>query len=319
MIITRTPLRVSLVGGGTDLPAFYSKHDGAVVSVAIDKYIYIMVNRKFDGRLRISYSKTENVEHFAQIEHDIARETLKLFGVKGLEIVFSSDVPGNGTGLGSSSAVAVGLIKAIADGYGNRLTTDMLAEIAYSVEAQRCGHPVGKQDHYAAAYGGFSFFEFKKDKVHTSHIPMLDEQKVMVASQMMLFWTGVARPANEILTDMKFGPESEESGILMAELARDLNGCLVDGQFRKIGACVNAAWQLKKKFSRKISTEWIDSTISLAKLYGAEGAKICGAGGGGFLLVIAEDKFQRKIEETLKMRRLPFRIGAEGSKVIYKE
>lgn len=326
MIITRTPLRISLVGGGTDLPAFYNYHPGAVISMAIDKYIYIMLNPKFDGRIRVSYSKTENVDNWIDVKHDIVREVGKLFGLGGMEVVSVSDIPGEGSGLGSSSVFTVGLIRAVWEHIKFKGTPGGLAKCAFMVESGKCGYPVGKQDHYAAAYGGMSHIRFSKDRVTVNPFSFLDEEWAAVHMRMMLFWTGVARSSSTILTEQQEAIQKDnktfERGLLMAELTDELAAAFqtnFTNALDKLGRCVKVNWSLKKTLGEGISEPWIDDLVEKAVQAGADGAKICGAGGGGFFLVIAEPDKHDKIEAALNLRRVPFRIKAKGSAVIITE
>lgn len=322
MIITRTPLRVSLLGGGTDLPAFYNRYPGCVLTTAIDKYVYVAINPRFDGTYRISYSRTENVQSVDKIQHDIIREAMRLFTLKGLEVVTVADVPGEGTGLGSSSALAVGVINALFAFTGKKPTARQLAELAYEVEANGCGKPVGKQDHYAAAYGGFLRLDFERIGVDVRTFSLLDEAWAMLARQMMLFWTEKSRDSAYVLRGM-YGPSVASScmrhGQEMAELARFASMEVEAGNFRHFGKAIYVSWELKKKLSVGVSNPEIDRLVCTAIEAGAVGAKICGAGGGGFLLVMAEPEKHAGIEAALGLRRLPIRIKAPGSKVIYSE
>lgn len=323
MITTRTPLRISLAGGGTDMPSFYETHPGAVVSAAIDKYVYVSVNAKFDGRYRISYSRTENVSFPSEIKHDIVRETLKRFGLKGMEIVSISDIPGEGSGLGSSSAFTVGLINALGAYCGLRQQPQSLAENAFEIEAHACGHPVGKQDHYSAAYGGFRFYEFLKERVKSYDLELTSEEKQIVGSNLMLFWIGLRSQegSTAILSDqgsrLAAGNGAETSGLAMAELAHRLRDDLCKKEFDRVGKFLHAGWTLKKKLSDKISNPWINEMVDNALRAGAEGAKVCGAGGGGFLLVNAPTLCHKSVEMALGLRRVPFWMGVPGSSVIY--
>ena len=230
MIISKTPLRISLVGGGTDMPEFYTKNGGAVVSFAIDKFIYIIVNPKFDGGTRVSYSITENVEEPEQLKHDIVRETLKKFNTRGVEVVSVSDIPGQGSGLGSSSSFAVGInlaMRKYTDASINRHPSEY-AEEAYTVEREKCGHPVGKQDHYAAAYGGFRYYQFNQDGSVVVQPIMLSEYNLkMLQSNMMLFWIGKTRHSNTILKEQAKGlidyPSVQDSAKWLGYLAKSLH------------------------------------------------------------------------------------------------
>lgn len=322
MIVTRTPLRISLVGGGTDMPSFYTYHSGAVVSAAIDKSIYVFVNPKFDGRYRVSYSVTENVDNISEIQHDIVREVLKVFQVKGLEVVSVSDIPGDGSGLGSSSAFTVGLLRAMYAYTGYRALQTHLAEHAFSVEAVVCGHTVGKQDHYSAACGNLSFYSFSKQGVKIE-IPNLSKENLeVINSMLMLFWTGVRSSESEtILKDQserfKNETSSAQAGAILTELASQLCMDLQRGNFERIGKFVHTGWSLKKKLSSLISDQWIDALMEQAMRVGASGAKICGAGGGGFMLVVAHPEIRAAVEQAVGLRSVPFKIGAPGSSVVY--
>lgn len=323
MIITRTPLRVSLVGGGTDMPSFYRRHDGAVISAAIDKYVYIAVKHKFDGTFRVSYSVTENVGTADEIRHDITREAMKIFGFKGLEIVSMADVPGSGTGLGSSSAFAVGLIRAAYAMIGERVSAQTIAEQAFQLESVVCGHPVGKQDHYATACGGFAHYAFRTGGVSRAEFGLSEEQLHEIDGMLALYWTGLSRDANVILQEQSKALASQDgpfaAGLLMTEVVAGLKADLENGEFKHIGRCVNAGWKLKKSFAKAVTSEELDAMVRDARREGADGAKICGAGGGGFLLVVAHPSLQEKIEERLPLKRMPIRISHTGSQVVYRE
>lgn len=303
-----------MCGGGTDLPAFYQCHGGAVVSLAIDKYIYISINPHFDGGIRLSYSKTENVERPSQLKHDIVRTCLE--GQNGLEITSVSDIPGEGSGLGSSSSFTVGLLNALKHIPG----TCNLAEMAYLAEV-RCGHGAGKQDHYAAAYGGMHLFKFNQNGSVCVE-PLLDrEERDDLQSKLMLFWTGKTRQASKILKQQaiavgKDGP-AEFAALDMRDIALELYRQLKYGNIDMVGYYLHENWELKKKLAPGISDPWIDDIYEKALEAGATGGKICGAGGGGFLLLFAQPEDQPTIEKTVGMRRIPFRIEEEGSKVIY--
>lgn len=323
MIITRTPLRLSFVGGGTDMPAFYDHHPGMVISTAIDKSLYIMVNPKFDGRYRVSYSLTENVDNASDIQHDIVREILKLFEIKGLEVVSVSDIPGEGSGLGSSSAFTVGLLRAMYAYCGWSSLPETLAEQAFVTERDGCKHTIGKQDAYAAAFGGFRSYVFDGREVHVEDLYLKSESLRVIESSVMLFWTGVRMEGESevILADQSMNLQnhnlSAQAGIEMYSLAKRLSYDLRHGEISKVGRYVHAGWALKKNFSGKISNEGIDVLVKRALDAGAQGAKICGAGGGGFLLVMAEPASRRAVEIALGLRRVPVRIAAPGSSVIY--
>jgi len=327
MIVSKTPLRISLVGGGTDIPEFYQKNGGAVLSMAIDKYIYVMVNKKFDGGVRVSYSITENVNEAEELKHDIVRETLKLFQVyDGIEVVSVADIPGGGSGLGSSSAFAVGLNYAMRRYTGRSVNyhPSTFAESAYSIERESCGHPVGKQDHYAAAYGGFRYYEFNKDdSVFVSPIHLTSVKEEELKSKLMLFWIGKTRHANKILAEqartIKENTAVEASAKVMYECATHLYDDLCNNDISTVGTYLHENWQRKKQLALGITTKEIDIYYDMAMEAGAEGGKLCGAGGSGFLLFYAPVDKHKDIEQVLGLRRVPFGINNIGATIVYDE
>lgn len=319
-------MRISLVGGGTDFPAFYNRHGGAVVSFAINKYIYISVNEKFDGKTRLSYSHTETVKDVRELEHSIARETLTFFGEQGLEITSVADVPGTGTGLGSSSAYTVGLIKALSARNGERFPPKLLAETAYTVESRLCGHVLGKQDQYASAFGGIHFFEFKKDYTSVEPIPLTSEQVANLEERMMLFHVDLIRDASTILEKQQdhlcMSATSIKAANEMVDIALELRETLIslpnDGSSMSfIGDFLHRNWVRKKKLSEGISHKYIDDLYIAGRNAGATGGKLCGAGGGGFMLFIAEPNRHEAIRKAVGLRQVQFGIEKEGCKVIY--
>ena len=325
MIITKTPLRISLVGGGTDMPEFYQKHGGAVVSMAIDKYIYVMLNKKFDGCVRVSYSITENVNEPEMLKHDLVREALSQFETNGVEVVSIADIPGGGTGLGSSSSFSVGLILALNKYLGNPTNRHphVLADSAYYLERVLCKHPVGKQDHYAAAYGGFNFFQFNKDGVITTPIRLTEANLGMMQHNMMLFWVGKTRHADSILKDQARGLKDEplvyENAIEMKNLAIGLNNDLQKDNIASVGTYIGLNWQLKKDLALGVAPKEIMNYYDKAMEAGASGGKLCGAGGSGFLLFYAPYEYHAAIEKAVGLRQVPFKISDEGAQVIYDD
>lgn len=322
MIIVRTPLRISLVGGGTDVPAFYKKHGGAVVSMTIDKYVYVSVNDKFDGRTRVSYSVTENVETPKHLKHDLAREALELFDAKGLEIASVSDIPGSGTGLGSSSAFAVGLSQALSyKRNGKAYRCKVLAETAFSIE-KKTHAGIGKQDHYAATFGDLHYYEFEPDEtVSVEPIFMTLEQRINLESKLLLLYTGTTRLADPILQEQERNFEhrrkSIEAGLELKELAFKLATEMQEGNFDNIGAYLLAGWIWKREISKLVSTPDLDVIFDKAIAMGASGGKLLGAGGGGFFLFYAEPRYHDAICAETGLRRVPFKTEREGSKIIY--
>lgn len=324
MIISRTPLRVSLVGGSTDVPAFYRQHGGAVVSFAINQSVYVSVNDKFDGKTRVSYSITENVDDPNELKHDLARETLKLFQAKGIEIVSVADIPGEGSGLGSSSSFTVGLLAALSKKInGSIYPKKMLAETAHTVETKLCRHiGVGKQDQYCVVYGGLHYYEFKQNEgVEVQPIFMSPEQREYLESHLMLLYTGTTRKADSILSDqeknIQSSRESIEAGCALKEMAVNLAIDLQGGNFHVVGTYLHEGWKLKKRLSDAISSPNLDTIYAKAIECGALGGKLLGAGGGGFFLFFAEPKFHADIRTATELRQVEFKIEEKGSEIIY--
>lgn len=290
MIITRTPFRISFVGGGTDLPDFYRVEPGAVVSTAINKYMYIVLNKRFDDTIRVSYSKTEIVKAAEEIQHPIVREALKLVGItKGVEIVSIADIPA-GTGLGSSSSFTVGLLSALYAYKGILKSAEELARDACEIEIDMVGEPIGKQDQYIAAYGGFRYTQFNTDEtVFTEPIICSKVNRQKLSQNLLLFYTGDTREARNILKEQTANAkQADKLACLrkMRDLAFELNqqfnnNCSPD----VLGEFLHKGWMLKKQLASGISDDRIDKYYEKAIRAGALGGKILGAGGGGFLLL----------------------------------
>lgn len=320
MLITRTPLRISLVGGGSDVKSFYTKHTGAVVSFCINHYVYVSVNKKFDGKLRVSYSKTENVDSVDDLQHELVRESMRLFNLKsGLEITSVSDIPGNGTGLGSSSSFTVGLLKALGE---STVNTGILAERAYTVEAEKCFKAVGKQDHYAAAFGGLNYFVFGKNKVEWEPISQTLKLIHELESHSLLLWTGIARDGNEILKKQNktfLDGGNIQIGRQLAGMATDLNCEMRDGiSMPRLGEFLQEGWRLKKFLAQGISNKKVDDWYEAGMWKGAYGGKLLGAGGGGFMYFLAPPHLHDLIVEETGLRKIEFKLEHEGAKVIYE-
>lgn len=320
MIITRTPLRISFTGGGTDLPAFYKNGYGAVVSTSIDKYIYITVNKRFDDSIRVSYSQTEIVNHVDELKHDIARECLRMVGIPGgIEITSIADIP-SGTGLGSSSSFAVGLLNALYTYVGERLSAGELAKRACQIEINVLGHPIGKQDQYAAAYGGVNYFTFERSgDVQREKILVSDNDLRNMNRKLMMFYTGIRRSADGILSR-----QSQETKNKMEVLMfmRDQANRMRDGMVQKgftpdFAKMLDEAWQKKKSITSGISNPEIDELYQKAISAGAAGGKLLGAGGGGFILLYCDEPYQPAVREALGLRELDFEISLNGSRVVY--
>ena len=322
MILTQTPLRISLVGGGSDMEPFYRRSDGAVVSFAINKYIYVGVNKKFDDDIRVSYFETEIVDDVNKLKHDLVREALKAFNVeKGIEIITMADIPGSGTGLGSSSTLTVGLIRALQKYHDIKLIghPHELAEFAYLVEQKYCNKAVGKQDHFAAAYGGLHYYQFERKRVVAELLNLNANELKELQNHFTLLWTGRTRSAAKILQHQERNLDRGRYQIAegMRDLAVMMRDDLRNKDISNIGAYMDANWQLKRRLANGISNEWIDRIYDKALEAGAEGGKICGAGGGGFFLFYGKLGIGPDLEEATGLKRIDFEIEREGSKVVY--
>jgi D-glycero-alpha-D-manno-heptose-7-phosphate kinase len=326
MIITRTPLRVSFAGGGTDLSVFYSRERGAVLSTAIDKYIYITVNRKFDSKVRASYSITEMVDRASELKHELIRESLKLVGIEGgVEITSISDVPSHGTGLGSSSSYTVGLLNALYAFTGRLVKAERLAAEASRIEIEICGKPIGKQDQYIAAYGGMEFIQFNPDgSVFTEPLPCAHELKIQLQRSLLMLYTGLTRSANDVLGIQQSNTSSNSDTFAVLKKMRDqadaLRDQLCSGNLDGFGELLHEGWMLKRSVAAGISSQAIDDWYNRARTNGAIGGKLLGAGGGGFLLLYAHPDRHADIRKALpKLRPLEFQFEPQGSKIIFIE
>jgi D-glycero-alpha-D-manno-heptose-7-phosphate kinase len=326
MIISRTPLRMSFVGGGSDLPQFFREHGGAVLSTAINKYIFVTANRKFDNGVRLSYSVTEEVDSIDKIQHRLARHAMQFLGVGGgIEMTTVADIPSQGTGLGSSSAFAVGLLNVLYAFQGRFAPAARLAKEACHIEIDRMGEPIGKQDQYAAAFGGFQFYEFHSDDTVTvSPVIMPREAKLELQGNLVMFYTGVTRSASGILTEQAKAMSSDKSRISgmrrMVELTYDLRDQLRAGNLDSFGETLHKNWELKKSMAQGVSNAGIDASYEKAMHAGALGGKLLGAGAGGFMVFYAPESSHEAIEHALEpMRRIPFEFDDVGSRIIFAE
>lgn len=324
MIISRTPLRMSFVGGGSDIPAFYRQHGGAVLSTAINRYVYVNINRKFDDGIRVAYSKTEEVERRDQIEHTIVRATLEMMQLEGgVEITTIADIPSRGTGLGSSSSFTVGLINAVSAYLGRHCSPDDLGARSCHVEIDLCGEPIGKQDQYAVAFGGMNLIEFNPDdSVQVSPIMMPREQRDLLQRRIIAFYTGRTRSASALLRGQSEASASDahvKAALRrMVELAYTLRSELNDSNLDSFGRILDENWALKKTLAPGISDPAIDGWYAAARAAGALGGKILGAGAGGFLIFYAlEDRHEAIRRQLQELRPMRFDFEALGSRVIF--
>jgi D-glycero-alpha-D-manno-heptose-7-phosphate kinase len=308
MILTKTPLRISFVGGGSDRPSFYNEEPGACVAAAIDKYVYVAVNPKYDGSIRAAYSVTENVTTLDELKHELIREALRLAGRgKPVEIHSIADIPG-GTGLGSSSSFTVGLLR----GLEMYHFPNQLADDACWVELDRCKKAIGKQDQYTAAYGGINLLGFTSEGVTVDPIACdLDA----LSAHCLLLDTGLARQgdAGAVLASQQ---QDRDDVRELVWLVSEFTDWLRNGDLDICGAVMRDAWEIKRRF---IATPQIDGWHITARALGAWGGKLCGAGGGGFLLFLAPPERHQAIIQALGLRHVPIRVGVAGSQVVYAD
>jgi D-glycero-alpha-D-manno-heptose-7-phosphate kinase len=326
MIISRTPLRVSFVGGGSDLPAFCVREPGAVVSTTVNKYIYITVNKKFDDQIRASYSITEFVDEPCQLKHELIREALILLGINGgIEITSISDIPSRGTGLGSSSTYTVGLLNALYAYKGEFASAERLASEACRVEIELCGKTIGKQDQYAAAYGGLNYIQFNPDgSVFVDPIICNPETKRRLEGRFLMLYTGLVRNAVDVLEHQSRNITSDEikrqSLSRMVGLAQEMRDALRKNDLSAFGELLHQNWLEKRTLANSIGSARIDEWYDTARASGALGGKILGAGGGGFLLLYAPKSRHRAIIKALpELKPVGVELEPQGSKIIYVE
>lgn len=321
MIITQTPLRISLAGGGTDFPEFYKQHGGCVVSTAIDKYVYCIAKERFDEKIYVNWSKKEIVESVDQIEHELVREAMRKVGVtKGIEISFLSDIPAEGSGLGSSSSVTVGVLNALYHYVGAAPTVEQLAREACEIEIEILGKPIGVQDQYIAAYGGLRCFEFgpgtavQVTSVETTRTALED-----LDNMLMLFYTGKTRQASNILLQQKSNIDQKLEVLQqMTEQARQVRRLVEAGDIYGVGAVLHQGWEAKRKLAQGVSSGELDEIYERAVKAGALGGKISGAGGGGFfLLCVPSDRRQAVRQALVNLREMPFRLERGGSRIAF--
>ncbi|PID86751.1 MAG: GHMP kinase [Chloroflexi bacterium] len=319
MIIVQTPLRVSLFGGGTDFPDYFNERGGCVLSTAIDKYIFVTIKKRFDSQLRIGYTKTELVDNLEEIQHDLIREALRKTQItEGVEISTMGDIPTNGSGLGSSSTVTVGALHAMHTYIGELPSAERIAKEACSIEIDVLKAPIGIQDQYIAAYGGFRFIEFSKNKVEINRIELDPRHLWLLNNNLMLFFTGVTRQASSILAEQKNNIKDKYAVLdEIKNLAHVAYSELNAGNIDAIGSLLHEGWLLKRSLASQVSNGFIDDLYETARQAGAIGGKIAGAGGGGFLLVYCPYEKQEAVRNALKLRELPFKLEADGTKVIF--
>lgn len=326
MIITRTPFRLTLGGGGTDLPSFYREHGGFILAVGLDKYMFINVNTPVvDDKIRVRYTKSELVDHVNEVEHTLAREAMKSFGLtKGVEIVSIADIP-SGTGLGSSSCYLVGLLNSLRALLQKPVPPQVLAEEACHIELDVLKKPIGKQDQYMAAFGGLTSLRIGQDgAVKVERLALSAELVEMLEGNLLLFYTNGTRDATEILVRQDDATKKKENTVVrnlreIKDIGVEIRDEIVKGNLHRFGELMDLHWQTKKRLSVGITNPRIDAWYELARQNGAIGGKISGAGGGGFLMLYCDEN-KRRLREVMRgagLRELNFRFEFEGSKVVF--
>lgn len=324
MILAKAPFRISFAGGGSDLPDFYRRHTGVVVSTTIDKAMYIAIHPYFHDKIRIKYSHTEDVSNTSEIQHPLVRECLRLMNIEcGMEIASFADVPA-GTGMGSSSAFTVALLRALHALAGHEPSAEEVAATACEIEIERAGEPIGKQDQYATACGGLNRIRFHRDdRVEVTPVNCTQATRDELGRRLMVFYTGGERAASSILQEQARNMAQQgkfSSVVRMTELAEELFVALEQGQLDSVGEILHQGWLLKSKLASGISNETIESSYRLAREAGADGGKLLGAGSGGFLLLYCRPQRQSQVREALAhLREMPFCMTGRGAQVIYND
>lgn len=321
MIITQTPLRISFFGGGTDFRQYFMQEEGWVLSCTIDKYIYVIIKERYDDRIRVGYTKTELVEDLDDLEHELVRECLRKTGItKRIEISTMGDIPSEGSGLGSSSTVTVGLLNAMYTYLGAPREQETLAREACQIEIDVLGKPIGVQDQYIAAYGGQRFIRFcKTGEVGVERMLLPPEQMRKLKRSLMLFFTGTTRKSASVLNE-QVQNIGDRLPVLreMKRLALEAKACLECGELDEFGRLLDEGWRLKRQMASKVSNGAIDDLYRRACEAGALGGKITGAGGGGYLLLYVPGQKQDDVRAALKeLHELPFDFEFDGSKAIF--
>ena len=324
MIITRSPLRITLGGGGTDLPSYYEEHSGFVVSASIDKYVYITIHHRFIPKILLKYSQMEEVERIDEIKHPLIREALRMVGSddRALEITSMADIPA-GTGLGSSGSFTTALLKALHTQNRNLVHPSQLAEQACRIELDILKEPIGKQDQYIAAFGGITCFRFLPNgQVEAWPLKLNEHVRYDLEDNLLLFFTGYTRSASEILLEQDQKSKTNDREMIanlhfIKQIGRDTKEALEAGNLARFAELMNVHWQHKKQRSGRMSNDRIDHWYELALRSGALGGKLIGAGGGGFLMFYAEDRARLRLAmQSEGLREVRFNFDFEGTKVI---
>jgi D-glycero-alpha-D-manno-heptose-7-phosphate kinase len=325
MIITRTPFRMSFFGGGSDYPAYFQRHGGATLATAIDKYVYVTVQPLsdcFDHRLQVHYSRVEAVKTLEELHIPNVREALRLLGIEhGVEIHLVSDLPAR-TGLGTSSATTVGLLKALHAHRGELVSEAELAREAVHVEQEMIREQVGNQDQYITAFGGFRHLRFLPDKILADPVPLAQARIKQLRERLIMFYTGLQRMAGEVVTEQlertSNGDLDGSLGLMKDQVMDGVDILTGSRPLAEFGELLHQAWQLKRGLSSRVSTPWVDEAYARARVAGALGGKLLGAGSGGFMLLYAEPERRTRVRQALShMREVPFDFEPEGTRLIY--
>jgi D-glycero-alpha-D-manno-heptose-7-phosphate kinase len=321
LIIVQTPLRISFFGGGTDFPSYFMEEGGCVLSSAIDKFIFLTIKERFDTKLRVGYTRTEMVDDIDQLQHELIREALRVTGIRsGVEITTMGDIPSEGSGLGSSSTVTVGALHAMYAYLGEIVSVERLAREACTIEIVTLKKPIGVQDQYIAAYGGLRFMEFMPNgEVKVEKVNISTEARRALNDNFLLFFTGVSRRADSILTEQKSNIKDRLTELReIKHMAHQARAYLEAENFDALGELLHQSWELKKRLAGTISNGQINEMYEAARRAGAIGGKIAGAGGGGFLLLYVPYERQNKVRAALSgLQELPFRLESDGTKIIF--
>lgn len=322
MIVAQSPLRISFFGGGTDMPEVFKRISGAVLSATIDKFVYVVVKDRFDDLIRVAYTRTETVATVNEVHHELVREALRTTGVeRGIELATFADIPSEGTGLGSSSAITVGLLNALHAYRGEVAGADQLAREACAIEVERLARPIGVQDQYASAFGGMRSMMFAPDgTVECRRVELSAETLHRLDERLLLFYTGISRSASAVLEDQaEKVPHNLETLAEMRRQAAVGEELLRRASLDDFGRLLHEAWLLKRSLSSRISTDGIERMYGLAREAGAVGGKVAGAGGGGFLLLYSPTESHGAVRRALSnYRELPFRLWGAGSRILYQ-
>jgi D-glycero-alpha-D-manno-heptose-7-phosphate kinase len=324
LLISQTPLRISLAGGGTDLREYYKDSDGFVVSTAIDKYVYVLIKERFDSKIYLNYAaRKEIVDDISEIQHELVREAGIMVGLrKGFELATFADIPSEGSGLGSSSSLTVGLLNAMYTFTGLQVTHDRLAEEACRIEIEILKKPIGKQDQYIAAHGGLSAITFHgSERVTTKQLGLTDRERHELGGRFMLFFTNITRQASSILKEQREKTSTNRAHLqAIHALGKRIEEAIHARRFDEIGEVLDENWTLKKQLASGITTSRIDDMYTRARAAGAIGGKVAGAGGGGFLLLYVMPEHQAKVRDALsEYRQMPVMLDNFGATIIFNQ